>query len=96
LDLREEATKPNRRGLAPIVPGDPGKSHIIQRIFATGGPVMPPESSHKSLTVAQKETIKRWVAEGAKYEGHWAYEPVKRPAAGATIDSLLRARMASS
>ena len=94
LDLREEAVKPNRRGLAPIVPGDPGKSHIIQRIFATGGQVMPPESSHKSLTAAQKETIKRWVAEGAKYEGHWAYEPVKRPAAGATIDSLLRARMA--
>ncbi|MBL8240259.1 MAG: PSD1 domain-containing protein [Bryobacterales bacterium] len=95
LDLREEALKPNRRGLAPIVPGDPEKSHIVQRIYATGGPLMPPASSHKSLTAAQKNTIKRWVAEGAKYEGHWAYEPVRRPAAGASIDSLIRARLGS-
>src|SRR5262249_10876282 len=27
----------------------------------------------------QKELIKRWVTEGAIYEGHWAYQPIKRP-----------------
>jgi hypothetical protein len=94
LDLREEALKPNRRGLAPIVPGDPAKSHIIQRIFAGNASLMPPASSHKSLTQAQKETLKRWVAEGAKYEGHWAYEPIRRQP-GASIDSLIRARLGS-
>ena len=41
---------------------------------------MPPAFAHKELTAAQKETIRRWVAEGAKYEGHWAYQPVQRPA----------------
>jgi len=96
LDLREEALKPNRRGLAPIVPGDPEKSHIVQRIFSTGGSIMPPESAHKTLTAAQKNTIKRWVAEGAKYEGHWAYEPVKRFAADASIDGFIRARLAKA
>ena len=40
---------------------------------------MPPPFAHKVLTAAQKETIRRWVAEGAVYEGHWAYQPVKRP-----------------
>ncbi|MBI2685579.1 MAG: PSD1 domain-containing protein [Acidobacteria bacterium] len=91
LDLREEALKPNRKGLAPIVPGDPEKSHIIQRIFAADGQVMPPTYSHKTLTAAQKDTIKRWVAEGAKYEGHWAYEPVRRTP-GASIDGFVRKR----
>ncbi len=92
LDLREEALRPNRQGLTPIVPGDPAKSHIIQRIFSGGGTVMPPLASHKVLTATQKETIKRWVAEGAKYEGHWAYEPVRRAAAGASIDGFIGKR----
>src|SRR5262249_8299438 len=41
--------------------------------------MMPPKEAHKSLTPQQKETIKRWVAEGAKYEGHWAYSAARRP-----------------
>jgi mono/diheme cytochrome c family protein len=79
LDIREEATKPTRAGRTPIVPGDPGKSEIITRIFSTGANVMPPKYAHKELTDAQKETIRRWVADGAVYEGHWTYQPVKRP-----------------
>ena len=80
LDIREEATKQTKSGVTPIVPGDPGRSAIIQRIFATNAKIMPPAYAHKELTAAQKETIKRWVAEGAVYEKHWSYEPVKRPA----------------
>src|SRR6185503_14656229 len=87
LDLREEATKPTRSGRVPIVPGDPDKSEIIERIFSAGATVMPPRSAHKELTQAQKETIRRWVADGAVYEGHWAYQPVKRPAIPAVADT---------
>jgi hypothetical protein len=79
LDLREEALKPTRSGVTPIVPGDPDKSAIIQRIFATNAKIMPPKYAHKELTAAQKDTIRRWVVEGAVYEGHWAYQPVVRP-----------------
>src|SRR5579883_3291384 len=79
LDIREEATRPLRDGRVPIVPGDPEKSEIIQRIFAAGARTMPPAYIHKELTPAQKNTIRQWVAEGAKYEGHWAYQPVERP-----------------
>lgn len=98
LDLREEALKPNRRGQAPIVAGDPDKSHIIQRIFASNATVMPPASAHKTLTEAQKQTIRRWVAEGATYEGHWAYQPVRRPSvpamgAGSTLDNFIQERL---
>src|SRR5512147_2030771 len=59
LDLRDEALKPTRSGVTPIVPGDTEKSAIIQRIFAaTPAKLMPPAYSHKSLTEAQKQTIK--------------------------------------
>src|SRR5436189_514307 len=65
LDIRDEALKPTARGNTPVVPGDLEKSAIIQRIFAEGARVMPPASVHKELTSAQKETIRKWVAEGA-------------------------------
>ena len=48
---------------------------------------MPPKQAHKELTEPQKKTIKRWVAEGAEYEGHWAYEPIKRPTPPTLADS---------
>jgi hypothetical protein len=78
LDLREEALKPTKSGLIPIVPGKPEESEIIQRIMDTGDP-MPPETMHKNLTPAQKELFRRWVAEGAVYEPHWAYTPLVKP-----------------
>jgi hypothetical protein len=96
LDLRDEALKPNRSGVTPIVPGDPDKSAIIARVFAKDARIMPPAFAHKELSAAQKDTIKRWVAEGAKYEGHWAYQPVQRPAVAADgnpIDGFIRERL---
>ena len=87
LDIREEAIKPTRAGRIPIVPGDPDKSGIVARIFSEGSGVMPPRHAHKDLTHAQKNTIRRWVAEGAAYEGHWAYQPVTRPAVPAVADA---------
>src|SRR5437667_6246911 len=59
LDIRDEAIKPTRSGRTPIVPGDPDKSEIIGRIFASGRTVMPPTTAHKELTEAQKHTIRR-------------------------------------
>jgi mono/diheme cytochrome c family protein len=69
LDQREDALKPKARG-TPIVPGDPEKSETVQRIFASDALVMPPASANLTLTPAEKETIRRWIAEGAHYEEH--------------------------
>jgi hypothetical protein len=80
LDIRETAMKALPDGKIPIVPGAPDKSEVVRRVFAPNPAVrMPPVFAHKVLTDAQKETIRRWIAEGAVYEGHWAYQPVKRP-----------------
>jgi hypothetical protein len=79
LDIREEALRPMQSAKIPIVPGDPDKSEIIERIFDGGAKIMPPAYVHKELTQKQKDTIRRWVSEGAVYEGHWAYQPLQRP-----------------
>ena len=39
--------------------------------------VMPPPKSTKTLTAAQKDLLRRWVAEGAEYQPHWAYVPIR-------------------
>ncbi len=97
LDLRAEALKPLKDGAIPIVPGEPDRSAIIQRIFApTPAKRMPPQYAHKDLTDQQKDVIRRWVAEGAVYQGHWAYRPVVRPDTPANsnpIDFLIRANL---
>jgi hypothetical protein len=78
LDVREVATAPVKSGDTAIVPGDVTMSTLIARINSEDeDEVMPPPRSHKTITAAQKETLKRWIAEGAKYEKHWSFVPVQ-------------------
>jgi hypothetical protein len=79
LDNFEDATAQREDSAAAIVPGKPNESEIIRRILDTGDDIMPPEKSHKVLTAAQKELLKRWVAQGAKYQPHWAFVAPQRP-----------------
>ncbi|HWB97096.1 MAG TPA: DUF1549 domain-containing protein [Bryobacteraceae bacterium] len=80
LDLKEEALAVRKNGAA-IVPGSPEKSLLYQRITSeTPARRMPPEYSHKTLTDAQKETLKRWIAEGAPWQQQWSFVPPVRPA----------------
>jgi hypothetical protein len=76
LDVREDAIKSEA-----IAPGHPEKSELVRRIFANGpDKLMPPRKTHKTLTTAQKDTLKRWIAQGAPYDLHWAFIPPTRPA----------------
>ncbi len=75
FDRREVAVK-----LGAIVPGQPDKSEMITRIFSDDpDEQMPPPSSHKSLTAAQKDLLKRWIAAGAEYQPLWSFIAPKRP-----------------
>lgn len=75
IDNREDAIKSDA-----IVPGKPDKSPLVERIFSTDKKeVMPPAKTNKKLTDAQKETLKRWIAEGAEYQAHWSFIPPTRP-----------------
>jgi hypothetical protein len=80
LDLREDALKAGKSGAIAIVPGKPDESEVIKRLFTKDeDDVMPSKESHKTLTSAQKELFRRWVAQGAVYEPHWAYKPLEAP-----------------
>lgn len=80
LDSREAATV-ERHGSAAIVPGHPERSGIIRRINAVGSPLlMPPPSSGRRLTQAERALLTRWVAQGADYALHWSFRPLVRPA----------------
>jgi mono/diheme cytochrome c family protein len=64
-----------------IVPGKPDESELVARIeSADAEQRMPPADSKQQLTPEQKRTLRRWVAEGAAYRPHWAYQPLARPA----------------
>ncbi len=80
LDDRGVATTP-RDGIAAIVPGQPGESEMIRRITSREpSEMMPPPESHKSLKPPQAALLRQWIAEGAPYQRHWAFEvPVRRP-----------------
>ncbi len=80
LDVREGTFSVRTNG-TPIVPGNAQASLIYQRI-SSKDPArrMPPEYSHKKLTVEQIELLKRWIEQGATWKEHWAFvAPVRSP-----------------
>ncbi len=74
LDLHDEATARLESGVAAIVPGDTAASELLRRVTSTDGDhQMPPASTGKTLTSAQVDVLKRWIEQGAEYQGHWAF-----------------------
>ena len=81
LDRKEDALR-DRPGGAAIVPGKVEESELIRRI-TSGDPeeVMPPPNARKRLDAKHIALLRRWIAEGAKWEGHWSYTlPASVPA----------------
>jgi hypothetical protein len=77
--LRERKGETAKPGV--IVPGKPADSEFMHRISSTDPEqIMPPLDSGKRLTARDIELLKRWIEQGAQYEGHWAFLPIKRPA----------------
>src|SRR5687767_987717 len=80
LDTKEDAFKAAKSGEFAIVPGDPAKSSLLKRVTATDpDEIMPPPKSGKTLTPRQIDLLKTWIASGAKWQGHWAFDPPQRP-----------------
>ncbi|MDX2269913.1 MAG: DUF1553 domain-containing protein [Bryobacter sp.] len=80
LDLEAEA-KADLGGRRAIVPGDAAQSGIIQRITTTSkAKRMPPVFTGHEVSPSEVETLRQWVEEGAKWQKHWSYLPVARPA----------------
>src|SRR6185369_15437101 len=78
LDISEGATA-DHDGARAIVPGNLAKSEMWERLNTTDEEdKMPPKKSHKEVTAAEKETLKKWIEQGAKYQKHWSFEAPQR------------------
>jgi hypothetical protein len=75
----EEGAFADRGEYQIIVPSHPEKSEIIKRLTATDpAKRMPPAKTGKKLTLAQVELVRRWIAQGARWQKHWSLLPPRR------------------
>ncbi len=105
LDTRSEALKAGKSGKTPIVPGKPDESELVARILQKDpDEVMPPSTAKLDLSDVQKQILKSWVAAGADYAPHWAFQaPTQGPLPQVkqadwprnAIDSFVLARLES-
>jgi mono/diheme cytochrome c family protein len=105
LDLEESAFQKRPGKPDAIVPGYPEKSELIRRIESKDPHYLMPQSAQneaKPMKPQEIAILKQWVAEGAHYRPHWAFEkPVRAavpqaPAAGwakTPIDAFILARL---
>ncbi len=89
LDVRADAIKDGH-----ITPGAPQKSLIIERILSHDPDERMPsvKSKLEPLSTAEVEILKRWITEGAEYEAHWSFIPLKVDATrGRSLDEIVSA-----
>ncbi len=74
LDTPDGATV-SIEGRRPIAPGQPERSEVIRRIRDAADPMPPPESG-KTVSDAELAVLRQWITGGAKFERHWAFQPL--------------------
>ena len=62
-----------------ISSGKPDASELVKRIFSVDDDEVMPPSEEIALMDSEKETLRRWIAEGAEYEKHWAFQTPTKP-----------------
>jgi Protein of unknown function (DUF1553)/Protein of unknown function (DUF1549)/Planctomycete cytochrome C/Concanavalin A-like lectin/glucanases superfamily len=83
LDLEESAFRKRPGKPDAIVPGHPEKSEMIRRIESHDPHYLMPQSAQgeaKPMKPEEVAILRQWVAEGAHYRPHWAFEKPVRPA----------------
>ena len=79
LDQREGLFR-EAKGVRPVVAGDLIESELFARITSDDpDEQMPPPNSQRKLSAHQIALIKKWIEQGAKWQGHWAFIAPKRP-----------------
>ncbi len=80
LDRVEDAFALRDDGQPPIIKGDPKASEVVKRMHETDpDSIMPPPKSHKTMKPRDIAMIERWIEQGAEYEAHWSFAPIKKP-----------------
>ena len=70
LDVRDSVLAEADSGERPIVPSDLRASELLRRIQTTEESERMPPQPHKRLTSSEQQTLRKWIAAGAKYQRH--------------------------
>lgn len=100
LVFREDALVTTSSGKRAIVPGKPAQSEVLRRITHEDPELRMPMDG-TPLTEEETGLIRQWISEGAQWEEHWAFLPVKKPevpgysgpASDNPVDAFIRARL---
>ena len=77
--MTERSRRANsNRAIRAIVPERPDESELLRRVTADESERMPPEEP--PLDAKQVATLRQWIAEGATWPDHWAYQPLSAAA----------------
>lgn len=81
LRLDTQAGLTGDDGASGVVrPGAPDDSELWHRIVASEPDErMPPPEFAKDLSAEQIDTLRAWIEQGAEWEGHWSFQPIRRP-----------------
>ncbi|MFN6049593.1 MAG: c-type cytochrome domain-containing protein, partial [Planctomycetia bacterium] len=86
LDDRDAAIKSGA-----IVPGKPLESELLKRIHsADTSEVMPPPKFNKKLSELQTRVLEKWLAQGAPWGKHWAFEAPQKATLPKVSDQSLK------
>ena len=78
VDIRDSLFVKLESGNAALNEGNFSKSELIKRINSTDPDfMMPPPDAPKQLNPEEVQALSQWVENGAKWENHWSYEPIK-------------------
>ena len=50
---------------------------------------MPPREHGKEVSEYERALLRRWIEQGAKWEGHWAFQPIRKASTTHTIDGQI-------
>ena len=86
LDRVADAFALRDDGKPVILKGNPKESELVKRLHDKDpDSIMPPPKTHKTMKPEEVAMIERWIEQGAEYEPHWSFAPVKKPEPDASM-----------
>lgn len=95
LDVREAAL-----AAGAFIEGRPEDSELLRRVLSDDPDeqMPPPASKLGRVTPQEADVLRRWIAQGAEYEGHWSFIPLPAAPSGfnatAAVDEYVAAGLA--
>jgi hypothetical protein len=88
LDAQGSVFAPAESGKTAVIAGDLQRSELWRRVSTNDlEEKMPPRKSGKKLTSREIALVRRWIEQGAAWQGHWAFLAPEKPPVPRTRDA---------